>query len=96
MQVIDQHKPEAVAMRYPEPLSRGGGDAARRRCRLEGVLLEAAASRDYWMTACVYVFDHDQLRSRVPTAPFRSQTCQPDTIVWPSANEPPAWHMMSR
>lgn len=50
LQVIDEHKPQAVAIRYPEPISRGAGDAARRRCRLEGVLVEAAASRDLPIT----------------------------------------------
>lgn len=45
-EIIDMHKPQQVALRYPEPISRGKGDAARRRCRVEGVLLEAAACRD--------------------------------------------------
>lgn len=45
-EIIDLHKPQRVAIRYPEPISRGKGDAARRRCRVEGVLLEAAACRD--------------------------------------------------
>jgi hypothetical protein len=42
-EIIDLHKPQRVAIRYPEPISRGKGDGARRRCRVEGVLLEAAA-----------------------------------------------------
>lgn len=45
-EIIDLHKPQRVAIRYPEPISRGKGDPARRRCRVEGVLLEAAACRD--------------------------------------------------
>ena len=42
-EIIEAHQPQHVAIRYPEPISRGKGDAARRRCRVEGVLLEAAA-----------------------------------------------------
>ena len=44
LHVIDTYHPVAVAVRYPEPISRSS-NSARQRCRVEGVVLEAAASR---------------------------------------------------
>jgi Holliday junction resolvasome RuvABC endonuclease subunit len=44
--ILDHFQPEGVAVRYPEPRALGHSkDAARARCRVEGVALEAAASR---------------------------------------------------
>lgn len=49
--VIDQLQVDRVAVRYPEPVSGRAGtrvaiqDSNRRRCRVEGVVLEAAHSR---------------------------------------------------
>jgi hypothetical protein len=43
--IIRTHRPDAAALRSPEPIARGGNsDGARRRLRLEGVLLEACDS----------------------------------------------------
>jgi hypothetical protein len=43
--VIESHKPDAAALRAPESIARGGNtDGARRRLRVEGVLLEAGDS----------------------------------------------------
>jgi hypothetical protein len=44
--VLDEHKPEKVAVRYPEPSARQGKvTSAQRRLRIEGVILEAAFSK---------------------------------------------------
>src|SRR5262245_43846807 len=45
LQIIQDHTPTHVAMRYQEPTARRHDSASRQRCRVEGVLLEAAASR---------------------------------------------------
>src|SRR5207245_5747131 len=46
LQLIDRYRPSAVAVRYPETFGPGGkSDAAHQRCRVEGVVLEAADSR---------------------------------------------------
>jgi hypothetical protein len=45
--IIDQFKPRVVAIRYPEPIGKSRGtDAAHRRSRVEGVVLEAASSNN--------------------------------------------------
>jgi hypothetical protein len=45
IQLIDEHDPQVVAVRYPEPKGRATqGDTPRRRSRIEGVVLEAAAT----------------------------------------------------
>ena len=44
--LIDTHRPVGVGVRFPESFGRSGNrDASRRRCRVEGVVLEAAHSR---------------------------------------------------
>lgn len=45
LQIIQDHGPKHVAIRYQEPTARRHDSASRQRCRVEGVLLEAAASR---------------------------------------------------
>jgi len=46
LQLIDTYSPSGVSIREAESMSRGAGkDAAKRRSRLEGVLMEAAHSR---------------------------------------------------
>jgi hypothetical protein len=42
--IVQNYAPDIVAVRYPEPVGRTSGDAMRRRARIEGVVLEAAAS----------------------------------------------------
>jgi hypothetical protein len=47
MQALETHKPTRVAIRYPEGNARGANKAsAKARCRVEGVILEAAASKN--------------------------------------------------
>jgi hypothetical protein len=44
--LINEHGVEAAAIKYTEPIARrGGADAARARCRLEGVILQLAHER---------------------------------------------------
>lgn len=46
LDLFDRYDPKAAAVRYAEPTARGAGtEAAKRRSRLEGVLLEASGSR---------------------------------------------------
>ena len=44
--ILDTYKPEKVAVRYPEGIARTNANSARARCRVEGVVLEAAGSRN--------------------------------------------------
>jgi hypothetical protein len=45
--IIDTYKPTRVALRYPEGNARGANKSpAKSRCRVEGVILEAAASKN--------------------------------------------------
>jgi Holliday junction resolvasome RuvABC endonuclease subunit len=47
LHILDQYHPLGVAVRYPENTALGANkDSARARCRIEGVVLEAAASRN--------------------------------------------------
>lgn len=47
LDIIDQFKPAQVAVRYPEPTAQGANrDSAKARCRVEGVVLEAANARN--------------------------------------------------
>ena len=44
--IVDHYQAQAMAVRYPEPKALGHNkDAARSRCRVEGVAIEAAISR---------------------------------------------------
>jgi hypothetical protein len=44
--LLSQHSPDLVAVRYPETFGRRSiGEKDNRRCRIEGVLIEAASSR---------------------------------------------------
>jgi hypothetical protein len=45
--IIDKYRPMKVSIRYAERNARGANkDSAKARCRVEGVVLEAAASRN--------------------------------------------------
>lgn len=45
LRIIEQYQPTGVAVRYPEPTALGANkDSARSRCRVEGIVLEAASS----------------------------------------------------
>jgi Holliday junction resolvasome RuvABC endonuclease subunit len=45
--ILDTYKPSRVAVRYPEPTAKGANkNSAKARCRVEGVVLEAASSRN--------------------------------------------------
>jgi Holliday junction resolvasome RuvABC endonuclease subunit len=47
LHILDTFKPAGVAVRYPEPTARGAQkNSAKARCRVEGVVLEAAGSRN--------------------------------------------------
>ena len=47
LQIIDSYRPRKVAVRFPEGIAMSSRtDAAKTRCRVEGVLIEAAASRN--------------------------------------------------
>jgi len=47
MYILDTYNPAGVAVRYPEPTAQGAGkNSAKARCRVEGVLMEAASSRN--------------------------------------------------
>jgi hypothetical protein len=37
--ITKQHKPDSAGLRTPEPIARGGGEPAKKRLRVEGVLL---------------------------------------------------------
>jgi hypothetical protein len=44
--ILDTYKPAKVAVRYPEPTAQGASkNSAKARCRVEGVVLEAASSK---------------------------------------------------
>jgi hypothetical protein len=46
LHIIGQYRVTDVAIRYPEPFARGPArDSGRKRCRVEGVIMEAASSR---------------------------------------------------
>lgn len=45
LDVIEQHKPAVVFVRFAETMFGNRGEAPRKRSRLEGVIMEAAASR---------------------------------------------------
>lgn len=45
--ILDTYKPTKVAVRYPEPTAQGANkNSAKARCRVEGVVLEAASSQN--------------------------------------------------
>jgi hypothetical protein len=44
--IIDSYKPRGVAIRYPEGNAMASTNSAKARCRVEGVALEAAASKN--------------------------------------------------
>ncbi len=44
--ILDTYKPVRVGVRYPEGNARTNTNSARARCRVEGVALEAAGSRN--------------------------------------------------
>lgn len=45
--ILDTYKPEKVAVRYPEPTAQGANkNSAKERSRVEGVVLEAASSKN--------------------------------------------------
>jgi hypothetical protein len=47
LRILDTYKPAKVAVRYPEPTALGSNkNSAKARCRVEGVVLEAASSRN--------------------------------------------------
>jgi Holliday junction resolvasome RuvABC endonuclease subunit len=51
LHILDQYNPLGVAVRYPENTALGANkDSARARCRIEGVVLESAASRNLEVT----------------------------------------------
>jgi hypothetical protein len=43
LHIIQTHNPERAGLRTPESIARAGGESARRRLRLEGVLLAASS-----------------------------------------------------
>jgi hypothetical protein len=43
--LLSQHSPDRVAVRYAETFGRRAGAKDNQRCRIEGVLIEAASSR---------------------------------------------------
>ena len=44
--ILDTYKPSRVAVRYPEPTAMGANkNSAKARCRVEGVVVEAAGSK---------------------------------------------------
>jgi hypothetical protein len=45
LEIIDREHPDAAIVRTAEPISRSGGEALKVRCRIEGVVLEACATR---------------------------------------------------
>jgi hypothetical protein len=50
--VIDQYKPQIMAIRYSEPIGKSrGSDAAHQRSRLEGVILECGDSKNLKIVA---------------------------------------------
>lgn len=44
LHIINTHSPSAAGVRSPEPIAPGRGESARRRLRIEGVLLESLHS----------------------------------------------------
>jgi len=63
--VIEAHKPEGAVLRTPEVVARGGNtDGARRRLRLEGVLLEASQSHGLKTTTGALITISAMLRTR--------------------------------
>jgi Holliday junction resolvasome RuvABC endonuclease subunit len=43
--LIEQYHPTVAAVRYAETFGASGGSAARKRCRIEGIVVEAANSK---------------------------------------------------
>lgn len=47
LQIVENYHPMKVAVRFPEGNARGSGkDSAKARCRVEGVVMETASSRN--------------------------------------------------
>lgn len=47
LHILDLYKPSKVAVRYPEPTAMGANkNSAKARCRVEGVVVEAAGSKN--------------------------------------------------
>ena len=96
--LIDTHRPTAVSVRYPEPVGRGGNkDSARQRSRVEGVIVEAGASRGLPVLTGALASLGKHLGAKKPKSFSRAMTFEESTsrrslpnvprpFLWPSPN----------
>jgi hypothetical protein len=64
LHVIRTHSPVAAGLRTPEPIARGGGESAKRRLRVEGVLLAVCGESGLEVTLGALVTINSRLGSK--------------------------------
>jgi hypothetical protein len=64
LHIAKQHSPVAVGLRTPEPVARGGGDSAKCRLRVEGVLLAVSGELGLQVTLGALVTINSLLGSK--------------------------------